>query len=107
RRSEARYSTLGTRMGDWFPKQTLGSLPERAARRWGARQALYFKGQRWSFTELSRGVDRLVRGLIALGVKPGEKVALWMVKRAEFIEAMFAVMKIGAVLVLINTRLRK
>ena len=35
-------------MGDWFPKQTLGSLPERAARRWGARQALYFKGQRWS-----------------------------------------------------------
>src|SRR5947208_10811999 len=93
-------------MSDWFPKQALGSLPERAARRWGARQALYFKGQRWSFTELSRGVDRLARGLIALGVKPGEKVALWMVNRPEFIEAMFAVMKIGAVLVPINTRLR-
>ncbi len=93
-------------MGDWFPKQTLGSLPERAAERWGAREALYFKGRRWSFAELSAGVDRLARGLIGLGVRRGEKVALWMVNRPEFIEAMFAVMKIGAVLVPINTRLR-
>src|SRR4029453_12036908 len=93
-------------MRDWFSKQTLGSLPERAAQRWGAREALYFKGQRWSFTELSRAVDRLARGLIALGVRPGEKVALWMVNRPEFIEAMFAVIKIGAILVPINTRLR-
>jgi fatty-acyl-CoA synthase len=93
-------------MGDWFPKQTVGSLPERAAERWGDREALYFKGRRWSFAELSAGVDRLARGLIALGVRPGEKVALWMVNRPEFIEAMFAVIKIGAVLVPINTRLR-
>src|SRR6266446_6225921 len=93
-------------MGDWFPKQTLGSLPERAAQRWRAREALYFKGKRWSFSDMSAGVDRLARGLIGLGVRPGEKVALWMVNRPEFIEAMFAVMKIGAVLVPINTRLR-
>ena len=93
-------------MSDWFPKQTIGSLLERAAERWGAREALYFKGRRWSFAELSAGVDRLARGLIAFGVRPGEKVALWMVNRPEFIEAMFAVIKIGAVLVPINTRLR-
>jgi len=93
-------------MGDWFPKQILGSLPEQAARRWGAREALHFKGRRWSFAELSPGVEQLAHGLIALGVRPGEKVALWMVNRPEFIEAMFAVMKIGAVLVPINTRLR-
>jgi fatty-acyl-CoA synthase len=93
-------------MGDWFPKQTLGSLPERAARRWGTREALHFQGRRWSFTELAQGVDRLARGLIALGVRSGERVALWMVNRPEFIEAMFAVMKIGAVLVPINTRFR-
>ena len=93
-------------MGDWFPKYTVGSLPERAAARWGTHEALYFKGRRWSFAELAAGVDRLARGLIGLGVRPGEKVALWMVNRPEFIEAMFAVMKIGAVLVPINTRLR-
>jgi len=93
-------------MGDWFPKQTLGTLPQRAAARWGAREALYFKRRRWSFAELSSGIDRLARGLIGLGVEPGERVALWMVNRPEFVEAMFAVMKIGAVLVPINTRLR-
>jgi fatty-acyl-CoA synthase len=93
-------------MGDWFPKQTLGSLPERAARRWGAREALAFQGRHWSFAEISAGVDRLARGLIGLGVAPGEKIALWMVNRPEFIEAMFAVIKIGAVLVPVNTRFR-
>jgi fatty-acyl-CoA synthase len=93
-------------VGDWFPKHPLGSLPARAARRWGAREALAFQGRRWSFDDLSVGVDRLARGLIGLGVMPGEKVALWMVNRPEFIEAMFAVLKIGAVLIPINTRFR-
>ena len=93
-------------MGDWFPKYTLGSVPERAARRWGTREALAFQGRRWSFDEISAGVDRLARGLIGLGVTAGENIALWMVNRPEFIEAMFAVMKVGAVLVPVNTRFR-
>ena len=92
--------------GDWFEKQTLGSLPERAARRWGAREALVFKGRRITFGELSAGVDRAAKGLLALGVRPGDKVALWLLNRPEWIELAFAVMKIGAVLVPINTRLR-
>ena len=93
-------------MSDWFPKQTLGSLPAEAARRWGAREALCFQGRRWSFGELSSSIDRVARGLMRLGIAPGEHVALWMVNRPEFIAAAFAVMKIGAVLVPINTRFR-
>ena len=92
--------------GDWFEKQTLGSLPERAARRWGSREALCFKGRRLTFADLASGVDRAAKGLIALGIRPGDKVALWLLNRPEWIEAAFAVMKIGAVLVPINTRLR-
>src|SRR5688500_7217769 len=89
-----------------FQKTTIGALPERAARRWGAREALYFRGRRWTFGDLAAGVDRAARGLIALGVRPGDKVALWMLNRPEWIEIAFAVMKIGAVLVPVNTRLR-
>jgi fatty-acyl-CoA synthase len=92
--------------GEWFEKQTLGSLPARAARRWGSREALCFKGQRLTFADLARGVDRAAKGLIALGIRPGDKVALWLLNRPEWIEAAFAVMKIGGVLVPINTRLR-
>jgi len=93
-------------MGDWYEKQTLGLLPERAARQWGPREALAFQGARWTFAELDARVDAVAKGLLALGIAPGDKVALWMVNRPEWIDAMFAVMKIGAVLVPVNTRFR-
>jgi fatty-acyl-CoA synthase len=91
---------------EWFEKITLGTLPERAARRWGAREAVCFRGRRCTFAELAAGVDRAARGLVALGIRPGDKVALWMLNGPEWIEIAFAVMRIGAVLVPINTRLR-
>jgi fatty-acyl-CoA synthase len=93
-------------MGDWYEKQTLGLLPERAARQWGPREALAFQGRRWTFSELHARVDALAKGLLARGFAPGDKVALWMVNRPEWIDAMFAIMKIGAVLVPVNTRFR-
>jgi fatty-acyl-CoA synthase len=104
--SAADHTMDSWRSGDWFEKRTIGSLPEVAARRWGAREALAFKGRRLTFEDLAAGVDRVARGLVALGIGPGDKVALWMLNRPEWIEAAFAVMKIGAVLVPINTRLR-
>jgi len=93
-------------MGDTHDRDTLGMLPARAARRWGAREALAFQGRRWTFAELDTRVDAVAKGLIALGIAPGDKVALWMVNRPEWIDAMFAAMKIGAVLVPVNTRFR-
>jgi len=93
-------------MGDWYENQTIGLLPERAARRWGAREALAFQGRRWTFAEVHAGVDAAAKGLLALGIAPGDKVALWMVNRPEWLHAMFAIMQIGAVLVPVNTRFR-
>ena len=93
-------------MGDWYDKQTIGLLPERAARRWGAREALAFQGQRWTFAELHAASTPSRRDSCQLGIAPGDKVALWMVNRPEWIDAMFAIMKIGAVLVPVNTRFR-
>jgi fatty-acyl-CoA synthase len=93
-------------MGDWYEKQTIGGLPERAAERWGAREALAFQGRRWTFADLRADVDAAAKGLIALGIAPGDRVALWMVNRPEWLHAMFAIMQIGAVLVPVNTRFR-
>jgi fatty-acyl-CoA synthase len=94
-------------MREWFPRRTLGSLPADAARRWGSREALVFEGWRSSFEELSEHTDAAATGLMRLGVAPGDKVALWMVNRPEFIHAAFAVLKAGAVLVPVNTRFRQ
>ena len=93
-------------MGTHDEKQTIGLLLERAARLWGPREALAFQGKRWTFAEVHARVDAVAKGLLAQGIEPGDKVALWMVNRPEWIDAMFAIMKIGAVLVPVNTRFR-
>jgi len=93
-------------MADWFEKRTIGSLPAQAAARWGSREALRFQERRWSFAELSASIDDAARGLMVLGIEPGEKVSLWMVNRPEFIQTTYAVIKIGAVLIPVNTRFR-
>ena len=90
----------------WFPKWTIGSLVDERATRDGSREALVFEGRRWTFAEFSRDVDAVARGLIDLGIGPGDKVSLWMMNRPEWIYAALAVMRIGAVLVPINTRFR-
>lgn len=93
-------------MGEWIAKYTLGELMDRAAQSYGDREALFFKGKRWSFSQLKEQTDQAAKGLIRLGVKQGDKVTLWLVNRPEWIHIMFAVAKIGAVLVPINTRFR-
>ena len=93
-------------MPEWYPKERLGDLPAEAARRWGAREALVCDGQRWTYREFSREVDRVAKGLIALGVETGEHVALWMNNRPEWLFLTFAIAKVGAVLVPLNTRYR-
>jgi fatty-acyl-CoA synthase len=93
-------------MVEWYRKQRIGDLPARAARLWGEREALVFEGRRWSFRELDVEVDRVAKALMVLGVAPGEKVALWLPNRPEWLFLLYAVAKIGAVLVPLNTRYR-
>lgn len=93
-------------MSDWFEKKTFGSLPDEAARRWGNREALCHEGQRWSFTQFQQEVNRSAKGLISLGVQPGDKVSLWVTNRPEWLFCFYALAKIGAVTVPINTRFR-
>ena len=72
-------------MADWFPKRTLGALPREAALRWGAREALVFEGERWTYSEFGHEVARVAKALIGLGVAPGDRIALWMVNRPEWL----------------------
>jgi len=93
-------------MPDWFEKTPIGELVDVAARRFETKEALCYEGNRWTFGQLKEEVDRVASGLLQLGIRSGEKVALWMPNRPEWIHSLFAVAKIGAVLVPINTRFR-
>jgi fatty-acyl-CoA synthase len=90
----------------WAERLTVGDLPGEAARRFGEREALTFKGQRLSFRALARMVDVAARGFLDLGIQPGNKVAIWLTNCPEWVVAMFALARIGAVHVPINTRFR-
>lgn len=91
---------------EWYPKRTLGGVLASAARRHGQREALVWGTERWTWRALDAEVDRVAKGLIALGVEPGERVALWMTNRPEWIFLMFAIARVGACIVPLNTRYR-
>ena len=93
-------------MVDWYPKKTIGSLPDLAAKKFGSREALVFENERYSFDELSKKIDETAKGFLSLGIQVGDHVALWMMNRAEWIFSLFALAKIGAVQVPVNTRFR-
>ena len=93
-------------MTDWYEKKTFGSLPERAAARFGNAEALTFKDRRYNFREVAAHVDEVAKGLMAIGVEPGDKVCLWLNNCAEWMFFMYGLAKIGAVQVPVNTRFR-
>jgi fatty-acyl-CoA synthase len=85
---------------------TFGELPSAAAARFGDREALIHNDERYTFKELEEGVARAARGLVNAGIEPGEHVSLWLLNCSEWMFASFALARIGAVHIPINTRLR-
>ena len=84
---------------------TLGQLLDQTIARCGPQDAVVYADRdfRMSWYEFGEEVDRIARGLMALGVQRGEKVALWATNVPHWVALMFATAKIGAVLLPLNT----
>ncbi|NUZ07023.1 AMP-binding protein [Piscinibacter koreensis] len=91
---------------------TVGELVDRQAEALGDREAVVYRypeiglDLRLGFRELRERVDAVARGLIALGVGAGDKVAVLATNVPEWLLLELAVPKIGAVLVTVNTNVR-
>jgi O-succinylbenzoate-CoA ligase len=85
----------------------IGELLQRRAALSGEHTAYVdsVSGERLTFAQLSQRCDGVANGLREAGVNEGDRVALLMNNSAEFIEAYFAIAKIGAVVVPLNWRL--
>lgn len=59
-----------------------------------------------TWKELNDEADLVARGLMSLGVKKGDHVAIWATNTPEWILTLFATAKIGAVLVTVNTNFK-
>jgi acyl-CoA synthetase (AMP-forming)/AMP-acid ligase II len=62
-------------------------------------------GLRLNFAELNSRSNRIANALLGLGVSPGDRVAIALMNSAEFVEAYFAIAKIGGIVVPLNWRL--
>lgn len=83
---------------------TIPAFMAEVRKRHGARPAAVFcqTGERWSYDDLLRRVDRLAAGLLSIGVYKGDRVGIWSPNRPEWVLAQFATARIGAILVNIN-----
>lgn len=86
----------GVLVPDWL-RQRAQVTPDRVA--------LVFGAAKWSFAELDRRVDAAARALRQRGVQSGQRIGLRAQNSAGFVVAVHALMRVGAVLVPINTRL--
>src|SRR3954468_21975233 len=82
---------------------TIADIAGLAAERYGERPAARFKRDgEWddvSYAQLGETVSEIARGLIDLGLQPGDRVALLCTTRVEWTYADFAVTSAGAVVV--------
>ena len=85
-------------------EETIGSAFDRIAAAFPDREALVvpFQDVRLTYRQLAERVDRLARGLIALGLDKGDRVGMWSPNNAEWVYIQFAAAKVGVVLVNIN-----
>ncbi len=87
---------------------TIGQVMDGVVRRQGGADALvYFDRKlRLSYREFRAECRRAARGLMAIGVRKGDHVGVWAPNRPEWVVLQFALARIGAVLVTINTQVR-
>jgi len=84
-------------------KRTIHGVLSEKVERYGARDFFYFKEATFSYKDLARESDRVAAGLQSVGVVKGDKVAIIMNNRPEFLFLWFGISKLGAIEVPINT----
>jgi fatty-acyl-CoA synthase len=83
---------------------TIGESLRRTVERFGDREALVVReqGYRATYRELWDEVSLAARGLLARGVRTGDRVGVWAPNRHEWIVTQYATARVGAILVTIN-----
>ena len=88
---------------------TLPQLLDKTVARHGSRDAAIFdaEGLRLSWYDLKQQADTLAAGLLALGLRRGNRVGIWAPNRPEWLITQFATARVGLVLVNINPAYRR
>ena len=83
--------------------RTIPLLIKEQARRFASNEALIDGTRRYTYAQLLDETNSVARGLLAIGVTRGDRVAILMGNRAEWLITFLAIQQIGAVSVGMNT----
>lgn len=99
---------MGAPSRPWVDGLTIPQVLKATAARYPERDALVFpfRALRLNYAEFDAAVDRAARGMLALGIEPGQHVAVWATNVPEWVLLQFAAARMGAVLVTINPAYR-
>ncbi|PYR33134.1 MAG: AMP-binding protein, partial [Acidobacteria bacterium] len=88
--------------------ETIGSFLDRTVAQHGECEALVSRhqGTRYTYRALDASVRLLARGLLALGLQKGDRVALWSANTAEWLITQYAAARSGGILVSLNPAYR-
>jgi fatty-acyl-CoA synthase len=94
--------------GDPLWEKTIGQVLDETISMHADSEALVslHQGIRWTYREFGAQVDQLAAGLIALGLKRGDRVGIWSPTNAEWVVTQFATARAGLILVTINPAYR-
>lgn len=85
---------------------TLPRLLGAHAKRTPHAPALRYRGAAMSFAELDAASRRVAQGFADLGVRAGDRVALWLPNTPAWLTCLFACARLGAIALATNTRFR-
>jgi acyl-CoA synthetase (AMP-forming)/AMP-acid ligase II len=80
----------------------VADLMDQAADRWPDREAVVYPELRWTFSQYREQALTGARALLAAGLEPGDRLAVWATNRPEWLQLQFAAAYTGVVLVPAN-----
>ena len=80
-----------------YPRILYGEMLTRPARLHPERAAVIFQNQRLTFRDLDERANAYAHALAGLGIRRGDRVALFMTNRPEYVVSFFALARLGAV----------
>ncbi len=85
-----------------IPDQLLTEFMADAVRRWPDRAAILYYGSRWTYRELWSASERFAASLVREGVRPGDRVALYLPNCPAYPIAFFGALRAGAIVVQVS-----
>lgn len=90
----------------WLDGLTIGAVLAETAKQFPSRDAIVFPELRMTYREFHKAVQDTAKGLLAMGIKPGEHIGIWSTNTPEWMLLQYAAASVGIVLVTINPAYR-